>query len=81
MEDSAWEVTDKDTAEKPLWIQAKAYNYTVNVKWDGCVQLNEVDTSGNGLARHVGDLHICNLDDFIKVLQDLKDNIASQVVK
>ncbi len=77
-----WEVTaihpieDRNDPQCPLWIKAESEDgrWRANIKWDGCVSLSETERG------QVEDLHICNLDEFIDLLIDLRDNVESQVL-
>ena len=72
-----WEVVKDKT--KPYWLELADPEgwWTAVVKWDGCIHLNHYyNTPFSDTDRKKEDgedyTHICDLDDYIERLQELK---------
>ncbi len=68
-----WVITDdfggKDNVA--LMVALKGWDYTAYIKWDGCCEIK-----GNGKQI---DMHICDVPQFIDVLQSLEDFRMSNI--
>lgn len=78
---SEWKIIkiDKENAT-PLWVEAENGRWNVTVKWDGCIEFRERPEYYPTPVREVASFHICDIDEFIKLLQDLRDNVEKEVV-
>jgi hypothetical protein len=67
-----WQIQPEDS--KSHYFLAKSLDventYQAYVKWDGCVQLTRYF---NGNQNDEDSIHICDLDDFISRLQEIRD--------
>jgi len=71
-----WKVIPKDPHQ--AWLQLELWNgdngadapsYSVGIKFDGCVHVTRYY---NGERKDSDYMHICDLDEFIELLQDIK---------
>lgn len=56
-----WEVVKEKT--KDHWLELQDGDYKASVKWDGCIHFSDEGEY----------IHICDLEDFIKRLEELRD--------
>jgi hypothetical protein len=78
MQYELWEVDQLKTNEYRLELHDPDDWYEAGVRWDGCVDLYQ--SSNRRLSEQkinlnnpdVSYIHICDIDDFIKRLQDIK---------
>lgn len=85
-----WEITDimplkdRNHPNDPLWVQAKSEDgrWKVSCKWDGCIELwEQSDYYPGNYPPTLTHLHLCDLDEFIALMIDLRDNVESLVLQ
>lgn len=74
-----WEIDKEKT--KDHWLELKDPEgwWSAIVKWDGCIHLNRYynepwgGTSATEKEINTDYIHICDLDGFIKIMEELRD--------
>lgn len=75
MKELKWIVTDdfggKDNVA--LIVKLAGCDYEAYIKWDGCCEITQVDFCKGQDGLEDQHFHICDVPQFIKVLQSLED--------
>lgn len=75
MPELKWIITDDFGGEGNVALKVKleGWDYIAYIKWDGCCEITKVNAcmDKNGLVDET--THICNVPQFIEVLQSLED--------
>ena len=70
-----WQPIDSESDKYILTLTDGEGWWRAGVKWDGCINLTRYFNVpyGAGVAGDSDTLHICNVDELIELLQELKD--------
>jgi hypothetical protein len=72
-----WKVNKDKTKDHWLEVEDPEGWWSAVVKWDGCIHLNRYynipKNEPERIDSDVDYLHICDLDEFIKDMQDLRE--------
>lgn len=74
-EELKWVITDdfggKDNVA--LKVKLEGWDYTAYIKWDGCCEITKTNACKGEDGLEDETTHICNVPQFIKILQSLED--------
>ena len=77
VEEEKWIVDEKSQRGKYILELKRGFGFRAGVRFDGCVHLHmdSMDWNTGEPDREDSDyMHICDLDDFIKALQELRES-------
>jgi len=71
-----WVITDdfgKGKKGSALCVKLEGWDYTAYIKWDGCCEITKVNACRDKDGLEDETTHICDVPQFIEVLQSLED--------
>ena len=74
-----WVITNDFSKKEPCCLSVKldGFEYDAFIKWDGCC---EVRRYNNGHQDEYDQIHICDIPQFITILQSLEDFRMNNIV-